>query len=257
MQGNRTSEQQGKICLTHGARASTPNQALTAQPGTRARPRPQPDRLPKPYIPIDEVLLPRVVQQPLLTFAELLLQLWPSLPYRAFPRLDSASETRRRGPAPGNGAPHLLQTSARWLRAQLRRQPQAVRSKRQHDPDGVCYLPAGLTLLHRPAPIRFLDHLTREEGDLYPTTGCIIAPDAPRIPAPGRRTSEPFTLLPATAATRPEQARLARVATVLHAGRGPFVDLASRPTTALTTVLTFSASAKEHHDAARLEVGHA
>ena len=76
MQGNRTSEQQGKICLTHGARASAPNQALTALPGTRAStPRPQPDRLPEPYIPTDEDLLQRIVQQPLLTFAELLLKL--------------------------------------------------------------------------------------------------------------------------------------------------------------------------------------
>ena len=72
MQGNRTSEQQGKICLTHGARASTPNQALTALPGTRAStPRPQPDGLPAPYIPTDEEFLQRFVQQTLLTFAEL------------------------------------------------------------------------------------------------------------------------------------------------------------------------------------------
>ena len=237
MQGNRTSEQQGKICLRHGARASTPNQAVTAQPEPCTRPRPQPDRLPKPYIPIDEDLLPRVVQQPLLTFAELLLQLSPSLPYRASPRLDSASETKRRWHVPGSGAPHLLQTSARWLRAQLRRHPQAVRSELQRDPDRVCDLPVDEALLHRPAPIRFLEHLSREEGDLSPTTGCIIAPDAPGIPAPGRRTSETFTLLPA--------------------GRGRFVDLVSCPTTALATVLTFSVSAKEHHGAALLEVGHA
>jgi hypothetical protein len=350
MQGNRTSEQQGKICLTHGARASAPNQALTALPGTRAStPRPQPDRLPEPYIPTDEDLLQRIVQQPLLTFAELLLQLWPSLPYRALPGQDSATETKRRWPAPAGGAPQLLQTAAGWLRTQLRRLHRAGHIELQSYPDGVCYLPAGLALLHRPAPIRVLEYLTREEVDLCPTTGCISAPDdldldqpwakvrvrrsdqmtlvayrsgagtaqrvhkplypigehvagpilvpsdadhpriwrlclvltprrsggssscahrsarsapartAPGVQAPGRRTAEPFTLLPlpATAATRPEQARLARVAAAPRAGRGPCVDLVSLPTTALATVLDFGAYAKEHRGAARLEVGHA
>ena len=348
MQGNRTSEQQGKICLTHGARASAPNQALTALPGTRAR-TPQLDRLPEPYIPTDEDLQQRIVQQPLLTFAELLLQLWPSLPYRALPGQDSATETKRRWPAPAGGAPRLLQTAAGWLRAQLRRLHRAGHIELQSYPDGVCYLPAGLALLHRPEQIRVQEYLTREEVDLCPTTGCISAPDdldldqpwakvrvrradqmtlvayrsganavrrihkplypigervagpilvpsdadhprlwrlclvlIPRrsggssswadrgarsaparttqgVQAPGRRTAEPFTLLPlrATAATRPEQARLARVAAALRAGRGPCVDLMSLPTTTLATVLDFGAYAKEHCGAARLEVGHA
>ena len=76
---------------------------------------------------------------------------------------------------------------------------------------------------------------------------------------PGRCTSEPFTLLPlpAAVATRPEQARLARVAAALRAGRGPCVDLVSLPTTALATVLDFGAYAREHCGAAQLEVGHA
>ena len=184
MQGNRTSEQQGKICLTHGARASAPTQVLTAQPGPCAHaPRPQPDRLPEQYIPtIGEhvagpILVPSDADHP---------WIW---------RLCLVLTPRRSG---GSSS------------CALRDAPSAPARSAQGAQD------------------------------------------------PGRRTTEPFTLLPLPAtAARPEQGRLARVAAALRAGRGPCLDLVSLPKTALATVLDFGAYAREHCGAAQLEVGHA